>query len=216
MNLAMAQPLRADTPSGLEAWVQRMASGGARYRAGRERRRACGFCFEAGTLSRARQRLRFRRRSCTGEGDAWDMMRDSHRDVVFRAVRYRPPSGGLFVIRMAIRLVQADPFSVSRFSSEASLLQLPSLILIAGIAVSFVFSRMLAGRIEQLKDFSRRVASGNFRPVQFAGPRDEIADLADALNETAARLRRHDSISERRTQSFDAILRSMVEGVGVY
>jgi two-component system, OmpR family, phosphate regulon sensor histidine kinase PhoR len=101
------------------------------------------------------------------------------------------------------------------YSARRSLLAASMVILIAGVAVSFIFSHRFAGRIEQLKDFSRRVADGDFRPLQFSGPRDELADLADALNETAARLDASiRSLSRERNRS-GAILRSMVEGVAV-
>lgn len=213
MNLAMAQPLRADTPSDLEAWAQRMASGGARVTVLAANGAVLADSVSSGDSSPAGATTpEVQKALLTGEGDAVRYDPGLRTDVVFRAVRYRPPSGGLLVIRMAIRLVQAD---VQREQIRRSLLAASIVILIAGIAVSFVFSRMLAGRIEQLKDFSRRVASGNFRPVQFAGPRDEIADLADALNETAARLDATiQSLSGERNRS-SAILRSMVEGVGV-
>ena len=100
-------------------------------------------------------------------------------------------------------------------STRWSLLVASIVILIAGVAVSFVFSHRFARRIELLKDFSRRVADGDFRPLQFSGPRDELADLAAALNETAARLDATiQSLSGERNRS-GAILRSMVEGVAV-
>ncbi len=101
------------------------------------------------------------------------------------------------------------------YSARWSLLAASIVILIAGVAVSFVFSHRFAHRIEQLKDFSRRVADGDFRPLQFSAPRDELADLAEALNETAARLDATiQSLSGERNRS-SAILRSMVEGVAV-
>ncbi len=213
MNLAMAQPLRADTPSDLEAWAQRMASGGARVTVLAANGAVLADSVSSGDSSPAGVTTpEVQKALLTGEGDAVRYDPGLGTDVVFRAVRYRPPSGDLLAIRMAIRLVQAD---VQREQIRRSLLAASIVILVAGIAVSFVFSRMLTGRIEQLKDFSRRVASGNFRPVQFAGPRDEIADLADALNETAARLDATiQSLSGERNRS-SAILRSMVEGVGV-
>jgi two-component system, OmpR family, phosphate regulon sensor histidine kinase PhoR len=106
-------------------------------------------------------------------------------------------------------------FAVDFYSARLRLFPASIAILVAGMAVSFLFSRRFASRIEQLKDFSRRVASGDFRPLQFSGPRDEVADLADALNETAARLATTiESLSGERNRS-SAILRSMVEGVAV-
>lgn len=106
-------------------------------------------------------------------------------------------------------------FAVDVYFARLRLFPASIAILLAGIAVSFFFSRRFAGRIEQLKEFSSRVASGDFRPLQFSGPRDEVADLADALNETAARLDATiQSLSGERNRS-SAILRSMVEGVAV-
>ena len=100
-------------------------------------------------------------------------------------------------------------------STRWSLLAASIVILIAGVVVSFIFSHRFARRIEQLKDFSRRVAGGDFRPLQFAGPRDEVAELAEALNETAAHLDGTiQSLSGERNRS-SAILRSMIEGVAV-
>jgi two-component system, OmpR family, phosphate regulon sensor histidine kinase PhoR len=213
LNLAMAQPVRPDSPAILEAWTKRMASGGARVTV-----LAPDGGVLADSLSDGRSPSadlaapEVQQALLSGEGDAVRYDADLRRDLVFRAVRYRPPSGNPIVIRMAIPLVQAD---VQRDQIRRSLLAASVVILVAGIAVSFVFSRMLAGRIEQLKDFSRRVAGGDFRPMQFTGPRDEVADLADALNETAARLDAtiHSLSGERNRSS--AILRSMVEGVAV-
>lgn len=106
-------------------------------------------------------------------------------------------------------------FAVDVYSARLRLFPASIAVLVAGITVSFFFSRRFAGRIEQLKDFSGRVASGDFRPLQFSGPSDEVADLADALNETAARLDATiQSLSGERNRS-SAILRSMVEGVAV-
>src|SRR6202044_656965 len=65
------------------------------------------------------------------------------------------------------------------------------------------------------KDFSRRVAAGDFRPLPAENPRDELADLALALNNTAAHMDETiRSLSGERNRS-SAILRSMVEGVAV-
>lgn len=116
-----------------------------------------------------------------------------------------------------IALLLGVLFAVDLYSARSNhvLLAASIVILIAGTSVSFLFSRRFAGRIEQLKDFSRRVAGGDFSPLRFSGPRDEVGDLADALNETAARLAATiESLSGERNRS-SAILRSMVEGVAV-
>lgn len=90
-----------------------------------------------------------------------------------------------------------------------------SLIFIIGAIASLFFSRRYTARVERLKDFSHRIAKGDFRPLPAENPRDELAGLADSLNEAAAQMERMIlSLSSERNRS-GAILRSMVEGVAV-
>jgi two-component system phosphate regulon sensor histidine kinase PhoR len=66
-----------------------------------------------------------------------------------------------------------------------------------------------------LKNFSSRLGTGDFRPLPGERSADEIASLADSLNQTAAQLDRTiQSLSGERHRS-SAILRSMIEGVAV-
>jgi two-component system phosphate regulon sensor histidine kinase PhoR len=86
--------------------------------------------------------------------------------------------------------------------------------LIAGI-VSLSVSRNVSRRIEKLKEFSRRVAAGDFRPVETSAGGGELEGLIRALNETAARLDQTiRALTDERDRS-SAILRSMIEGVAV-
>jgi two-component system phosphate regulon sensor histidine kinase PhoR len=90
-----------------------------------------------------------------------------------------------------------------------------SVILMIGAAASLFFSRRYTARVERLKNFSHRIAEGDFRPLPRESPRDELAGLADSLNEAAAQMKRTIvSLSSERNRS-GAILRSMVEGVAV-
>jgi two-component system, OmpR family, phosphate regulon sensor histidine kinase PhoR len=212
-NLAIAQPLPPNAPEGLQLWAQRMASGGARISIF-----SANGALLADSVSNSQHEnsgaaeTEVQQAFSTGEGDAVRYDPELRRDLVFRAVRYRLPSGKPIAIRLAIPLMLGD---VQREQIRRSLLAASIVILVAGVGVSLFFSRMLAGRIEQLKDFSRRVAAGDFRPLQVSGPRDEVAELADSLNETAARLDATiQSLSGERNRS-GAILRSMVEGVAV-
>jgi two-component system phosphate regulon sensor histidine kinase PhoR len=89
------------------------------------------------------------------------------------------------------------------------------LILMMGAAVSLFFSRRFTARVERLKNFSRRIAEGDFRPLPAENPRDELEGLAESLNEAAASMEGTiQSLSSERNRS-SAILRSMVEGVAV-
>lgn len=90
-----------------------------------------------------------------------------------------------------------------------------TLILLIGAVASLIFSRKYTARVERLKDFSHRIAEGDFRPLPPERSGDELASLAVSMNEAAARMERTIlSLSSERNQS-SAILRSMVEGVAV-
>jgi two-component system, OmpR family, phosphate regulon sensor histidine kinase PhoR len=89
------------------------------------------------------------------------------------------------------------------------------IILILGFIVSAFVSRAFNHRVARLKDFSRQIASGDFRPLPRESGNDELVDLADSLNETAARVNQMiRTLTEERNRSA-AILRSMVEGIAV-
>jgi two-component system, OmpR family, phosphate regulon sensor histidine kinase PhoR len=94
---------------------------------------------------------------------------------------------------------------------------LPALLLmflIAGI-LSFIFLRSIAIRIRRLKQFADRAAAGDFTPLEKDHGRDELADLAQALDGTVAQLGKSiNTLTEERNRSA-AILGSMVEGVAV-
>ena len=89
-----------------------------------------------------------------------------------------------------------------------------TLILTLG-AASLFFSQRFTERVERLKNFSNRIAEGDFRPLPAERSRDEIAGLGESLNHAAARMEAMIvSLSSERNRS-SAILRSMVEGVVV-
>ena len=88
-------------------------------------------------------------------------------------------------------------------------------ILFVGLAVSLAIFQVSDRRIARLKEFSRRIAEGDFRQLPAERSRDGLAGLTAAMNETAARLERTiGSLDGERNRS-SAILRSMVEGVAV-
>jgi two-component system, OmpR family, phosphate regulon sensor histidine kinase PhoR len=87
--------------------------------------------------------------------------------------------------------------------------------LILAVIVTGAFSHAFVDRVARLKNFSGRLATGDFRPLPAERANDELASLAIALNQAAAQLYRTlQSLSGERHRS-SAILRSMVEGVAV-
>lgn len=110
---------------------------------------------------------------------------------------------------------QAAAISASIVASRERLVLASLLILILGGAASLMYSRRFSARIERLKDFSRRVAAGDFHPLASDDADDELTDLSRALNDTALHLEQSiHTLTDERNQS-GAILRSMVEGVAV-
>ena len=66
-----------------------------------------------------------------------------------------------------------------------------------------------------MKQFSARVAAGDFRPLPIDRRGDELSELSETLNRTAARLDTSmRTLTEERNQSA-AVLAAMAEGVVV-
>ena len=134
------------------------------------------------------------------------------RDLLYYAVRQDAASGPPIVLRFAIPLETADQVlgSFRRSLWLASFV----IMLVAGVA-SLLVSRGFSDRVERLKEFSRRVAEGDFRPLPGDGSGDALEALGASLNQTAGRMDRTiRTLTEERNLS-SAILGSMVEGVAV-
>ncbi|HEX4076185.1 MAG TPA: ATP-binding protein [Candidatus Acidoferrales bacterium] len=212
-NLAEARPPRLDDAAALRDWTGWVASSGARVTviAGNGEVLADS-AHDIETMENHATRPEVQQAFSSGEGESVRHSATTGVDLVYRAVRYQPASGPPVVIRMALPLAQIDA-SVAELRQR--LLGASLLILVIAAVISLASFRMFAARVERLKHFSRRLAEGDFRPLPAGRPRDELSDLTDALNETAASMDRTiRSLSGERNRS-SAILRSMVEGVAV-
>ncbi len=134
------------------------------------------------------------------------------RDLVYFARRYYAGNGRPFVVRLSIPLERLEQ-AVREF--HRGLWGFSLLILALAGGVSLLFFRSVSNRIGRLKQFSRRVAEGDFRPLPHDRSNDELADLSATLNQTALKLDHTiQSLTQERNQS-SAILASMEEGVVV-
>jgi two-component system, OmpR family, phosphate regulon sensor histidine kinase PhoR len=147
-----------------------------------------------------------------GEGRSSRRSVTLNQDLLYYAVRQNVAGSSPIVLRFAIPLETADEALLSFRRSQ--LLASFIILLVAGAATLLV-SRSFSGRVERLKEFSRRVAEGDFRPLPSNRAGDALEELGASLNQTAARLDGTiRTLTEERNLS-SAILGSMVEGVAV-
>ena len=135
-----------------------------------------------------------------------------NRDLMYYATRLSMPSGPPVILRFALPLRTVDD-EVWAFRRRLWLSSL-AMLSVTGL-VSLLISRSFSRRVERLQSFSRRVAEGDFRPIDADRSGDVLEALAVSLNDSAARLDHAiRTLTEERNLS-RAILDSMVEGVAV-
>jgi two-component system, OmpR family, phosphate regulon sensor histidine kinase PhoR len=212
-NLAEARAPNIDDAAALREWTAWVGSSGPRVTViAQSGQVLADSAHEPETMENHGTQPEIQQAFSSGEGESVRHSAAIGIDLVYRAVRYQPASGPPVVIRMALPLAQIDS-SVAELRRR--LLDTSLLILAIAAVISLASFRMFASRVERLKRFSRRLAEGDFRALPAERPRDELSDLTDALNETAASMDRTiRSLSGERNRS-SAILRSMVEGVAV-
>jgi two-component system phosphate regulon sensor histidine kinase PhoR len=197
----------------LRDWVTQMAASGARVTViTADGRVLADSQSDPQTMENHATRPEIMEAMAKGDGRSIRHSVTINRDLLYYAVRQDAFAGASTVLRFALPLEAVDEV----LSSFRRRLWLASffILLIAG-AISMLFSRSFTGRVERLKDFSRRVAEGDFRPQPRDGSGDALDALGISLNRTAARLDRTiQTLTEERNLS-SAILGSMVEGVAV-
>ncbi len=220
-RIALARPPQwtAASPGQLESfaplhdWVAQMAASGARVTViAADGRVLADSQADPQTMENHANRPEFLEAMAKGEGRSARRSVTLNRDFLYYAVRQNSSAGPPAVLRFALPPETVDEV----LSSFRRRLWLASffILLIAG-GISLLFSRSFTTRVERLKDFSRRVAEGDFRPLPRDSSGDALGALGLSLNRTAARLDHTiQTLTEERNLS-SAILGSMVEGVAV-
>lgn len=202
------------TPSpALREWITRMASSGVRVTV----ITSDGLVLadsesDPRTMENHAGRPEIREALANGDGVSVRHSVTINRDLLYYAARFPMPSGPPVVLRFALplRTVNDEVWAFRRRLWLSSLV----VFLVAGMA-SLLISRTFSRRVERLQSFSRRVADGDFRPIDADRSGDSLEALAVSLNDSAARLDRAiRTLTEERNLSA-AILGSMVEGVAV-
>ncbi len=213
LGLTLANPPQSDDPAELRNWTSRVSRNGARVTVIDSTGRVLADSeADAEKMENHANRPEIQQAFARGSGQSVRRSATLGRELVYRAQRYDHAGSPPIVIRLALPLSQID---LSLVELRQRLLLATLLALLIGALVSFAFARMFAARVQRLQRFSQRIAEGDFRPLLREGPRDELSDLADSLNLTAARMDREIRMLSGERNRSSAILRSMVEGVAV-
>ncbi len=206
-------PVPPEDSAKLKGWVAQMAASGVRVTViASDGRVLADSQSDVQTMENHAGRPEIRDALAKGDGQSMRHSVTINRDLLYYAVRLsvadRPP----VVLRFALPLQTVD----EELAGYRRRLWLASVVmlLVTGIA-SLLVTQSLSSRVDRLRMFSRRVAEGDFRPIEADRTGDALESLASSLNETAARLDRTiRTLTEERNLS-SAILGSMVEGVAV-
>jgi two-component system phosphate regulon sensor histidine kinase PhoR len=210
---AAAQDVAAQDIAAVRAWAAKMAASGARITViTAEGRVLADSQADAESMENHAGRPEVRQALASGEGRSVRHSVTIDRDLLYYAVRAGAPGGPPVVLRFALPVQTIEDVLAS---FRRKLWVSSFLVLLVAGGLSLLFSRGFTDRVDRLKDFSRRVAEGDFRPLPRDGSGDALEALGISLNRTAARLDRTiQSLTEERNLSA-AILGSMVEGVAV-
>jgi two-component system phosphate regulon sensor histidine kinase PhoR len=213
LPLTSATPQTPEEVAALNTWVAANASSGVRISIiAADGRVLADSQSETATMENHAERPEVLAALRNGEG------RDSRQSatlgthLLYYAAREDLPGGTPVVLRLALPMAG---FSEQLWNFRRKLWLWSLLIYLFAGAIAMAMSRGYSGRVERLREFSRRVAEGDFRPLAPDGSGDSLEALGASLNQTASRLDRTiRTLTEERNLSA-AILGSMVEGVAV-
>jgi two-component system, OmpR family, phosphate regulon sensor histidine kinase PhoR len=212
-QISQAHPASPEELAALLVWARQMAASGARVTVFAENGMVLADSdLNTESVNKDADRPEVRDALTRGEGRSVRYSETLGRELLYYAARQNVPQGQPIVLRFALA-----PETVNEvlLSFRRSLRLASFFILLLAGAASLLISRSFSERVERLKEFSRRVAEGDFRPLQVDRSGDAVEALAISLNQTAARLDQTiRTLTEERNLS-SAILGSMVEGVAV-
>jgi two-component system, OmpR family, phosphate regulon sensor histidine kinase PhoR len=213
LALSSVPPKTPEDIATLNNWVASAASGGTRVSIiTTEGRVLADSQTEPSTMENHLDRPEVRDALQKGEGRSIRQSVSVNRPLLYYAVRENIVGDTPIIVRLALPMEDVDS-QLGIFRTKLWLWSL--LILFLAGTVSMLFSRGFTERIERLREFSGRVAEGDFRPLAPDGTGDTLEALGYSLNQTASRLDRTiRTLTEERNLS-SAILGSMVEGVAV-
>ena len=206
-------PSRSEDAAKLKEWVSQMAASGARVTIiGSDGQVFAESQSDSQTMENHINRPEVRGALAKGSGRAIRHSVTVNRDLHYYALRHDMANGPPIILRFALPVETVD--DVLQSFRRSLWLSSFVILLIAGVA-ALEISRVFTDRVERLKDFSRRVAAGDFTAIPSDSSGDALDALGASMNRTAAQLDETiRTLTEERNLS-TAILGSMVEGVAV-
>jgi two-component system phosphate regulon sensor histidine kinase PhoR len=213
LHLSSIPPQTPEDVAALRNWIGVAAKSGARVSViSSDGTVIADSTSDIGTMETHAQRPEVMDALRQGEGRSTRYSVTVKQTLIYYAKRVEVSGGNSVIVRLALPMDGVDE-ALGKFRTKLWLWSL--LILLLAGAASMLISRSFTDRIERLREFSRRVAEGDFRPLPADGKGDTLEALGGSLNQTAARLDRTiRTLTEERNLS-SAILGSMVEGVAV-
>jgi two-component system phosphate regulon sensor histidine kinase PhoR len=145
-----------------------------------------------------------------GSGQAVRFSRTVDRDLVYFAQVVPQPGGDRLILRLAIPVGEII-HSFSRFRRDFLGVALVSLAAAAGIAL--LWARRITQPLRQMAGFAQAVARGELGHRLPVRSRDELGDLAEALNSMTSGLRETLQRLEAEGRRIRTIMESMAEGL---
>jgi two-component system, OmpR family, phosphate regulon sensor histidine kinase PhoR len=205
-------PTRPEDVARLNEWVAQMAASKSRVTIiGSNGQVFAESQSDPQTMENHANRPEVREALANGSAQAIRHSVTVNRELLYYAIRHDAASGPV-ILRFALPIDTVD--EVLQSFRRSLWLSSFVILLIAG-ATALQISRVFTDRVERLKDFSRRVAAGDFTAIPSNSSGDALDALGASMNRTAAQLDETiRTLTEERNLS-TAILGSMVEGVAV-
>jgi len=206
-------PARPEDVAKLNEWVSQIAASGSRVTLiASDGQVLAESQSDSQTMENHAGRPEVREALAKGSGRVIRHSVTLNRDLLYYAVRQDVAPGAPIIMRFALPIETVDEVLQS---FRRSLWLSSFLILLIAAVAALQISRVFTDRVERLKDFSRRVAAGDFTAIAADSSGDALDDLGASMNRTAAQLDETiRTLTEERNLS-TAILGSMVEGVAV-
>jgi len=145
-----------------------------------------------------------------GNGHALRFSKTVRRDLLYYAQAVPQSDAGFLILRLAVP-VQEVAQGFSRFRLDFLLGAAISLVMTLGLA--YLWAQRITRPLRQMGEFAKRVARGELTGRLPVRTRDELGELAGALNAMAADLQGTLHRLEDEGQRIRAIMESMAEGL---